>query len=106
MIREGLKSINIPFINNDSHIVPILVDGPLECKIHRLHIHHVHSSRSNLGFLFVIQVNQTKNTDDNSNGYQGENQNIVNGTIIQASMIDFQVVDFRFDVIGFELWCA
>ena len=32
MIREGLKSINIPFINNDSHIVPILVDGPLECK--------------------------------------------------------------------------
>ena len=31
-IREGLKSIQVPFIDNDSHIVPILVKGPLECK--------------------------------------------------------------------------
>ena len=32
LIREGLRSINVPFISNDSHIVPILVDGPLQCK--------------------------------------------------------------------------
>lgn len=32
LIREGLRSINVPFITNDSHIVPILVDGPLQCK--------------------------------------------------------------------------
>ena len=32
LIRDGLRAINVPFINNDSHIVPILVDGPLECK--------------------------------------------------------------------------
>ncbi len=32
LIREGLKSINVPFINNDSHIIPILVKGPVECK--------------------------------------------------------------------------
>ena len=31
-IREGLKSIQVPFIDNDSHIIPILVKGPLECK--------------------------------------------------------------------------
>lgn len=32
LIREGLRSINVPFISNDSHIIPILVDGPLQCK--------------------------------------------------------------------------
>ena len=32
IIREGLRSINVPFIDNESHIVPILVKGPLECK--------------------------------------------------------------------------
>ena len=32
IIREGLRSVNIPFIDNESHIVPILVKGPLECK--------------------------------------------------------------------------
>ena len=32
IIRDGLRSINVPFIDNESHIVPILVKGPLECK--------------------------------------------------------------------------
>ena len=32
IIRNGLRSINVPFIDNESHIVPILVKGPLECK--------------------------------------------------------------------------
>ena len=32
IIRDGLRSVNIPFIDNESHIVPILVKGPLECK--------------------------------------------------------------------------
>ena len=31
-IRSGLKNLNIPYIENDSHIIPILIKDPLLCK--------------------------------------------------------------------------
>ena len=31
-IRAGLRKLNIPFIENDSHIIPILVKDPVLCK--------------------------------------------------------------------------
>ena len=32
LIREGLKSIQVPFIDNDSHIIPVIIGDPLLCK--------------------------------------------------------------------------
>ena len=31
-IRSGLRNLNIPFIENDSHIIPILIKDPVLCK--------------------------------------------------------------------------
>ena len=31
-IRAGLRNLNIPFIENDSHIIPILIKDPVMCK--------------------------------------------------------------------------
>ena len=31
-IRSGLRNLKIPFIENDSHIIPILIKDPILCK--------------------------------------------------------------------------
>jgi 5-aminolevulinate synthase len=31
-VRRALKSIGIPLMDNDSHIVPVMVGNPVKCK--------------------------------------------------------------------------